>query len=54
MNLNNYYWYFTKVLSDRFCNDVIKTGLSQNKKLALTGKYSTTNKNKNKLSKDKD
>jgi len=52
MNLNNYYWYFTKVLSDKFCNDVIKTGLSQNKKLALTGKYSTTKKNKNKLSKE--
>jgi PKHD-type hydroxylase len=37
MNLKNYYWYFTKALSDSFCDELIKYGNSKQEQLALTG-----------------
>jgi PKHD-type hydroxylase len=37
MNLENYYWYFTSVLSHKFCDDLIKHAKSKQEKLALTG-----------------
>ena len=37
MNLQNYYYYFPKVLTPRFCDELIKYGVSQQEKLALTG-----------------
>jgi PKHD-type hydroxylase len=42
MNLQNYYYYFQKALTDKFCDDLIKYGVSQQEQLALTG--SQTNK----------
>jgi PKHD-type hydroxylase len=37
MNLQNYYYYFQKALTDKFCDDLIKYGISQQEQLALTG-----------------
>lgn len=39
MNLINHYWYFQKVLSDKFCNEIIKYAKSNEEKIALTGKF---------------
>jgi len=39
MNLKNYYWYFTSVLSNRFCDEVIKYALMHKDKLAVTGDF---------------
>lgn len=37
MILKNSYWYFQKVLSDKFCNDIIKLALSKKDSLGVTG-----------------
>jgi len=37
MNLSNYYWYFKSALTPKFCDDVIKYGLSHQEDLAITG-----------------
>ena len=37
MNLQNYYYYFQSVLTPRFCEDLIKYGISQQEQLAVTG-----------------
>ena len=37
MNLSNYYWYFKSALTSKFCDDVIKYGLSHKEDLAITG-----------------
>jgi PKHD-type hydroxylase len=37
MNLKYYYWYFEKALSGKFCDDLINTGKTLQKKKALTG-----------------
>jgi len=37
MNLSNYYWYFKSALTTKFCDDVIKYGLSHQEDLAITG-----------------
>lgn len=37
MQLTNHYWYFDGVLSEKFCDDVIKFGLQQQDKIGLTG-----------------
>jgi PKHD-type hydroxylase len=47
MNLSNYYWYFKSALTPKFCDEVIKYGLSQTDQLARTGGYGDK-----KLSKD--
>ena len=39
MNLSNYYWYFKSALTPRFCDEVIKYGLSQAEVMARTGGY---------------
>jgi len=39
MNLNYYYWYFKSALTPRFCDEVIKYGLSHQDKLARTGSF---------------
>ena len=39
MNLSNYYWYFQSALTPKFCDDVIKYGLSNKDQLAVTGGY---------------
>ena len=47
MNLSNYFWYFSGVLTPRFCDEVIKYALQQKDKMARTGGF-----NKKKLSKE--
>ena len=47
MNISNYYWYFESALTPRFCDEVIKYGLSQAEVIARTGGY-----DKEKLSKN--
>ena len=49
MNLSNYFWYFTGVLTPKFCDEVIKYALSQEEVMARTGGYGDK-----KLNKDKD
>ena len=39
MNISNHYWYFKSALTPRFCNDVIKYGLSKTEVMARTGGY---------------
>ena len=39
MNLKYYYWYFSKVLPEKFCDDVIKFANLQKEYIAVTGKY---------------
>ena len=39
MNLSNYYWYFKSALTPKFCDEVIKYGLSQAECMARTGGY---------------
>ena len=53
MNLQNYYYYFQSALTPRFCDELIKYGISQQEQLALTG--GQTNKvNQGKPLDDKD
>jgi PKHD-type hydroxylase len=37
MNLQNYYYYFQNALTPRFCDELIKYGISQQEQLALIG-----------------
>jgi PKHD-type hydroxylase len=37
MNLENHYYYFTKVLTPRFCDELIQYALSKPENLAITG-----------------
>jgi len=37
MNFENYYWYFTSVLTPRFCDEVIQYGLQHKEVLGKTG-----------------
>ena len=39
MNISNYYWYFSGVLTPKFCDDVIKYANAQKEVLARTGGY---------------
>ena len=47
MNLSNYYWYFSGVLTPKFCDDVIQYALSKEEVMARTGGF-----DKRKLSKE--
>ena len=53
MNLQNYYYYFQSALTPRFCDELIKYGISQQEQLALTGGQ-TTKINEGKPLNDKD
>jgi len=46
MNLSNYFWYFTGVLTPKFCDDVIKYALSKEEEMARTGGYGDKKLNK--------
>ena len=46
MNLSNYFWYFSGVLTPKFCDDVVKYALSKEETMARTGGF-----DKEKLSK---
>ena len=37
MNLQNYFYYFKSALTPRFCDELVKYGISQQEQLALTG-----------------
>jgi hypothetical protein len=39
MNISNYYWYFSGVLTPKFCDDVIEYAKSQKEVMARTGGY---------------
>ena len=39
MNLSNYFWYFSGVLTPKFCDDVIEYAKSQKEVMARTGGY---------------
>ena len=39
MNISNYYWYFSGVLTPKFCDDVIAYANSQKEVIAKTGGY---------------
>ena len=39
MNISNYYWYFSGVLTPKFCDDVIQYAKSQKEVMARTGGY---------------
>ena len=47
MNLQNHYWYFTGVLTPKFCNEVLKYGKKHQEQIARTGGF-----DKEKLSKE--
>ena len=47
MNLSNYFWYFSGVLTPKFCDEVIKYALQQKDDIARTGGF-----NQKKLSKE--
>ena len=42
MNISNYYWYFSGVLTPRFCDDVIAYANQQKEVMARTGGYADT------------
>jgi PKHD-type hydroxylase len=37
MLVKNKFWHFNKVLTNKFCEDIIKTGLAKEKQIAITG-----------------
>ena len=39
MNLSNYFWYFSGVLTPKFCDEVIKYALSKEESMARTGGF---------------
>mgnify|MGYP003137461193 CR=1 FL=1 len=43
MNLENYYWFFRRALSDRFCDEIVKFGEEQKELTATTGGYADPN-----------
>jgi PKHD-type hydroxylase len=49
MNLSNYYWYFKSALTPKFCDDVIKYGLSKSEVTARTGGYGDKELTKNQI-----
>jgi len=46
MNLFNYFWYFSGVLTPKFCDEVIKYALSKEEVMAKTGGYEDRKLNK--------
>ena len=46
MNISNYYWYFSGVLTPRFCDEVIKYANEQKEVMARTGGYGDRELNK--------
>ena len=46
MNISNYYWYFSGVLTPKFCDEVIAYANQQKEVMARTGGYDKENLNK--------
>ena len=49
MNISNYYWYFSGVLTPKFCDDVIEYAKSQKEVMARTGGYGDRKLNKDEV-----
>ena len=49
MNTPIWYWYFDKALTPRFCDEVIKYGLSQEASIARTGDFNNVKLDKNQI-----
>jgi len=52
MNLHNYYYYFKNALTPRFCDELIKYGISQQEQLAITSGQTDKLKNGKPLSEE--
>ena len=46
MNISNYYWYFSGVLTPKFCDEVIAYANQQKEVMARTGGYGDKKLNK--------
>ena len=46
MNISNYYWYFSGVLTPKFCDEVIEYANAQKEVMARTGGYGDKELNK--------
>ena len=46
MNISKYYWYFSGVLTPKFCDDVIQYANAQKEVMARTGGYGDKKLNK--------
>ena len=46
MNISNYYWYFSRALTPRFCDEVIKYANNQKEVIARTGGFGDKKLNK--------
>lgn len=51
MNLQNYYYYFTGVLTPKFCDELVAYGKQKHEKIALTGQFEKRDLNEKPLSK---
>ena len=49
MNISNYYWYFSGVLTPKFCNEVIKYANAQKEEMARTGGFGDKKLNKDEV-----
>ena len=49
MNISNYYWYFSGVLTPKFCDDVIAYANQQEEVMARTGGYGDKKLNKDQI-----
>ena len=43
MNLTNYYWYFTKALTPKFCDHLLQYGKLHQEQIAITGEFENKN-----------
>tara|TARA_S200002703_G_scaffold11525_2_gene10460 strand:+ start:298 stop:903 length:606 start_codon:yes stop_codon:yes gene_type:complete len=48
----NRFWYFDRVLTNKFCDEIIKTGLAKEKQIAITGQSKKSNKKQSKKIRD--
>lgn len=51
MILGNYYWYFKSALSDKICDEIIKTAETKEKHIAITGEQESILQKNKKLTK---
>ena len=49
MNISNYFWYFSGVLTPKFCDDVIAYANQQEETMARTGGYGDKELNKDQI-----
>ena len=49
MNLQNYYWYYTKAVPDRICDAIVKYGLQIKEQMAVTGGFGNNKLNRDQI-----